>query len=108
MAHKFLVHEPGDMVGVAIVDIPAGEKAEGLVMSDKSRLVVTTLSLIPLGHKIALHDIPNGTQVIKYGVPIGEAFANIKAGEHVHVQNLRSIRWRASVLEETPQVANTK
>ena len=100
MTHKFLVHEPGDMVGVAIVDIPAGEQAEGLVMSDKSHLTVQTQNLIPLGHKIALQDISKGTEVLKYGVVIGEAFNDIKKGEHVHVQNLRSIRWRASVLDE--------
>src|SRR6478672_12317329 len=100
MAHKFLVHEPGDMVGVAIVDIAAGEEAEGLVMSNKARLTLHTQNPIPLGHKVALQDISKGTEVLKYGVVIGEAFNDIKKGEHVHVQNLRSIRWRASVLDE--------
>ncbi len=99
MAHKFLVHEPGDMVGVAVEDITAGQTVEGLVMSDKSRLTMQALSSIPLGHKIALQDMAKGTQVLKYGVVIGEAFQDIKKGEHVHVQNLRSIRWRESVIE---------
>ena len=100
MAHKFLVHEPDDMVGVAVEDIQAGQTVEGLVMSDASRLSIEMRNAVPLGHKLALKDISRGTEVIKYGVPIGEASADIKRGEHVHIQNLRSIRWRASVLEE--------
>lgn len=100
MAHKFLVHEPGDMVGVAVEDIEAGQEVEGLVMSDESRLTITTRNPIPLGHKVALQVISKGENVLKYGVAIGEAFADIQPGEHVHIQNLRSIRWRASVLEE--------
>jgi (2R)-sulfolactate sulfo-lyase subunit alpha len=95
--HKFLVHEPGDMVGVAIQDIAPNDAAEGLVMSDKSRVQVTTLNPVPLGHKVALRDIREGETVLKYGVAIGEAYKDIKQGEHVHIHNLRSIRWRASV-----------
>ena len=45
---------------------------------------------IPVGHKRALKDIPEGEQVIKYGHPIGRAKCNIKAGEWVHSHNLRS------------------
>lgn len=45
---------------------------------------------IPIGHKRALKDIPEGEQVIKYGHPIGRAKCNIKAGEWVHSHNLRS------------------
>jgi altronate dehydratase len=44
---------------------------------------------IPFGHKIAIKDIAKGQAIIKYGVPIGIATQNIKAGGHVHVQNCR-------------------
>lgn len=45
---------------------------------------------IPLGHKLARHDIPAGDKVLKYGAPIGSATAEIRAGEHAHVHNIRS------------------
>ena len=40
------------------------------------------------GHKYALRDIRAGEKVIKYGMPIGKASADIKKGEHVHTHNL--------------------
>lgn len=43
---------------------------------------------VPFGHKVALFAIARGEQVIKYGVVIGHATADITAGEHVHVHNL--------------------
>jgi (2R)-sulfolactate sulfo-lyase subunit alpha len=48
---------------------------------------------VPLGHKIALRDLAAGERVIKYGVPIGVATRDIRAGEHVHVHNLKGERW---------------
>jgi altronate hydrolase len=43
----------------------------------------------PLGHKIALRAIAAGEEVLKYGAPIGRATADIPAGAHVHLHNLR-------------------
>ena len=40
------------------------------------------------GHKQALAFISCGTDVVKYGFPIGRATADIKAGEHVHTHNM--------------------
>jgi hypothetical protein len=34
--------------------------------------------------------IAQGEKVLKYGLPIGSATRDIEAGEHVHVQNLKS------------------
>ena len=42
------------------------------------------------GHKYALRDIAAGEDVIKYGMPIGHATADIAKGEHVHVQNVKT------------------
>lgn len=42
------------------------------------------------GHKYALHDIPSGENIIKYGNPIGHAIADIKKGEHVHTHNMKT------------------
>jgi len=48
------------------------------------------LEPIKLGHKIALIDIPEGSQIIKFGVAIGCAIRGIRAGEWVHLHNCAS------------------
>jgi altronate dehydratase len=55
---------------------------------------VKLLSDIPMGHKFALRGIDQGTDVIKYGEPIGRTTAAIAKGEHVHVHNVVSHRGR--------------
>lgn len=42
------------------------------------------------GHKIALCDIPEGQNIIKYGYSIGHATADIKKGEHIHTHNIKT------------------
>ncbi|MBQ4556986.1 MAG: altronate dehydratase [Clostridia bacterium] len=42
------------------------------------------------GHKYAARDISVGENIIKYGMPIGHAIADIKKGEHVHTHNLKT------------------
>lgn len=90
---KFLVHDPEDMVGVAVVNIEAGETVTGKIQDSDKTIEVKSVSNIPLGHKIALKDIANGERVIKYHIVIGKAVADIKAGEHVHTHNLKTERW---------------
>lgn len=43
---------------------------------------------IAAGHKIALSDIRESDDIVKYGFPIGQATQSISAGEHVHSHNL--------------------
>ena len=45
---------------------------------------------ISSGHKVALCDIKAGENVIKYGFPIGHTTRDIKEGERVHTENLRT------------------
>ena len=45
---------------------------------------------IEFGHKYALRDIAEGEDILKYGLPIGQALADIAVGEWVHVHNCRS------------------
>lgn len=59
---------------------------------------------IPAGHKVALHDIPKGAPVRKYGEVIGVALADIPAGGHVHVHNLGVGQWE----EPTPHRSPTR
>lgn len=42
------------------------------------------------GHKYAVKDIRKGEKIIKYGFPIGVASADIKTGERVHTDNLKT------------------
>lgn len=42
---------------------------------------------VAFGHKIALQALERGSPVVKYGVVIGHATADITKGEHVHVHN---------------------
>ena len=72
------------------------EVGDEVIIRDKagSAETITSLSAIPYGHKMAVCDIENGSPIIKYGEKIGIATADIKRGEHVHVQNLDSDRAR--------------
>jgi altronate dehydratase small subunit len=45
---------------------------------------------IKIGHKIALHPIPVGAQIIKYGISIGSATRDIRRGDWVHLHVMRS------------------
>ncbi len=42
------------------------------------------------GHKTANRDIKEGEDIIKYGYPIGHAIRDIKKGEHVHTDNIKT------------------
>lgn len=90
---QFLVHEKADTVGVATVDIKAGEDAQGLYMDSQEKVVVKALHDIPLGHKIAMTDEKEGGTVIKYGEDIGKIVADYAKGAHVHTHNLKTKRW---------------
>ena len=93
MAYGFFVHHNGDNVGVAVVDIEKGRSYTGWLMETDGSVELQATSDVPLGHKIALAPIAEGDKVIKYGYPIGKAVAAIGKGEHVHTQNLKSLRW---------------
>jgi (2R)-sulfolactate sulfo-lyase subunit alpha len=91
---KFLIHECGDSAGVAVADIHTGERVTGAYLGDRTQTMeVVAKDDIPLGHKIALVDMPENGKVVKYGVVIGGAVVPIAIGQHVHVHNLRSLRW---------------
>jgi len=91
---QFLVHDSAhDNVGVAVVDIKAGQEVEGRDLVSNKTLKAKAAMDIPLGHKLALKDFKVGDSIMKYGVDVGRVVANIKAGEHVHVHNVKTRRW---------------
>ena len=73
-----------DNVAVAVCDIKANEQ---IIIENE---LITAVTDIPAGHKLALIDIPEGEDIIKYGFPIGHAKCKIKAGSHVHTHNVKS------------------
>lgn len=94
MQYRFLIHDRKDNVGVAVSDIKAKEKIAGVVLENKKRVEVVAKNDVPLGHKIAVDSIEKGSVVVKYGVPIGKATCPIAKGKHVHIHNLKSMRWK--------------
>lgn len=75
-----------DNVATAIKDLSKGQTA--IVTLGEEKIHVELLEDVPFGHKFALIDIPKGTQVVKYGEPIGVASEDIKKGQYVHVHNV--------------------
>ena len=45
--------------------------------------------------QFALKDFKAGDTVFKYNCDIGKVVAPIRAGEHVHVHNIKTKRWKA-------------
>ena len=90
---QFLVHDKKDTVGVAVVDVKAGQNLEGRSLDTNEKVSAKATMDIPLGHKVALRDFKVGDTVIKYGCDIGKVVQPIKAGDHVHVHNVKTKRW---------------
>jgi (2R)-sulfolactate sulfo-lyase subunit alpha len=89
-----LVHEKKDTVGVVVVEgLAAGTEMLCVVTADNSSFNLSARMDVPIGHKVALVDIKAGDTVLKYGQDIGQAKADIRKGEHVHVHNLKTKRW---------------
>jgi len=92
MQQSFLVHAPDDVVGVAVHDIEPATSVRGRVQNGEA-FEMAVNQPVPLGHKVALRPLASGEQVIKYGIAIGRATRDIRAGEHVHVHNVKGERW---------------
>jgi len=92
------VVEPEDNVGTFLRDATAGETVE-IPVGDRVRSV-TLNDDIPFGHKVALHDIGEGDEVLKYGTSIGYASEDIAAGDWVHVHNVESNYGRGDLADE--------
>ena len=90
---KAIKMDEKDNVATALVGLAAGDEVE--VISSKQDVVqqVTARDALPLGHKIALANIPEGASVTKYGATIGKASKVISVGDYVHIHNVRSDRF---------------
>lgn len=84
----FLKINDNDNVVVALNTIPAGEKIT-VSVGDGQKTVIAREE-IPAGHKMAIFDIPEGGEVIKYGYRIGNAKENITEGSWIHTHNVKT------------------
>ena len=91
MNEKAILLHVEDNVATALSDLGQGDVVK--VSLDDVGCEVNLLEDVEFGHKIALRDIAEGEQVLKYGLPIGRALCAIRAGEWVHVHNCRSERF---------------
>ncbi|MGI9418272.1 MAG: UxaA family hydrolase [Geminicoccaceae bacterium] len=73
--------QPGETV---LASSPAGERR------------VISKDTIPIFHKIAMAALSTGSDILKFGEPIGVLTADVEAGALVHLHNLRSKRARSS------------
>lgn len=87
-----IVIDERDNVATVLVPLKAGTTQT--VDKGDASLSVTLSQDIPYGHKFALEAIAKGDSVRKYGADIGVATADIAAGEHVHIHNITSRRFR--------------
>ncbi|RDI95229.1 hypothetical protein DV704_07920 [Meiothermus sp. QL-1] len=93
MVHRALAHKSTDDVAIAVTDLKAGEELLVESLEGGQPCWVRVLEDIPLGHKIALRDLPEGHVVIEYGEKIGRTTQAVRKGAWVHVHNLRTLRW---------------
>jgi len=82
---NFLKINDNDNVVVALQEIPAGT-----TITLEDGLTVTATEDIPAGHKMAIKDIAEGSEVIKYGYRIGNAKEAIKTGSWIHTHNVKT------------------
>ena len=80
-----------DTVVVAIEKINAGDE---VIWRDRNGDVqkIKAITDVPMYHKVAIKEMPKGTEVVKYGEHIGLAACDIHVGEHVHVHNVQNHR----------------
>ena len=75
MSARFIKINSADNVSIAVSDVAAGD----ICLVDGTEL--KALEDIPAGHKIALKDMAEGENVIKYGFPIGHLLRSVRRGQ---------------------------
>lgn len=84
MEQTFLKINPADSV---IVCLKPMKKGDTITVDNKT---LTLAEDTPAGHKVLIEDKKEGENIIKYGYPIGHARKDLKAGEWVNENNLKT------------------
>ncbi len=85
-----MVLHAADDVAVLLAPVAAGDAV--VTLGAREGIVLRAAAAMPAWHKLALHSLPAGADVRKYGEVIGRLDAPVQAGDHVHVHNLKSRR----------------
>lgn len=93
MARNALKLNPRDNVASALAPLAKGDTAK-VGYHDEPPVGVAVLDEVPYGFKLAVADIAKGQPVVKYGMVMGIASTDIKAGQMVHVHNVEGARGR--------------
>jgi len=80
----YLKINPADSVVVCLQP-----KKKGEIIDIDGRQVVLNQDT-PAGHKVLIKDVKKGEDIIKYGYPIGHAMEDLKAGDWVNENNLKT------------------
>jgi altronate dehydratase small subunit len=91
VSNKAILLNVKDDVATALTDLKEGEPVS--VSLGEVTVDVVLREDIQFGHKYALRDVTRGEEICKYGLPIGKALTDIRAGQWVHVHNCRSERF---------------
>ncbi len=97
MGIEAIVVNEKDNVATALAELAAGTQAR--TRRGEEIIPFRIRQQIPYGHKFSIRRMDRGDKVIKYGEVIGEATERIEAGDHVHVQNVVSLRGRGDLHE---------
>lgn len=97
MSPLYIKIKDEDNVAIAVNAIPSGTQImEGVATSED----------IPQGHKIALQDIASGEAVVRYGVTLGFAIKDIKAGGWINEFSLKLAK--SPSLDDMPFATNIR
>ena len=86
---KAILMNEKDNVATLLVEVEPGQPVR--IEAGGQNYTLQANDHIPYGHKIAIKDIDNAGEVIKYGEVIGRSTDHIQQGCHVHVHNLESL-----------------
>ncbi len=94
MAIEAIILHPTDNTAVSVTDLPEGKELELKAGSELRH--VKLIEPITYQHKFCVAPIKKGQKVLKYGQVIGEATADIRACEHVHIHTMVGLRIKAA------------
>lgn len=84
MEQTFIKINPADSVVVCLQPQKKGD----VINVDGKSIVINQDT--PAGHKVLISDAPMGTDIIKYGYPIGHSTVDLKEGDWVNEDNLKT------------------
>lgn len=93
-----------DNCATLLVNAHKGQKIHYLAPDTRQLCWLELSEDIAFAHKVALNDIPKGSDIIKYGEVIGVAASDILHGQWVHVHNVESKRARGDIKDASDKV----